>query len=113
LLRGSHEETPEEMHYGFKTSAKGITKQGLESKALELCPAEFKDSARPIRVREGLRQLFVDISGRDHPGHVINLFPPESRKRKFVYGADSVSTSSSQPFTRRLKNTRKGGVCED
>lgn len=105
LLRGT---TPDGgVHLGYKTSAKGITKVGLEAKAKAMCPPQFDDQPKHVQVREGLRALFTKISQKGDAGVRVNLFPPRSKKRKFTYTSDSVSTNSDAAFVRVMKNTRK------
>lgn len=102
LLEG--EGSDGKIHHGYKTSAKGITKDGLEYQALAMAPHTFDNEPRDVRVREGLRCLFRAICTKDDPGFEIDLFP--GKKRKFVYTADTVSTESKRQFTRIFKNTR-------
>jgi hypothetical protein len=105
LLRG---ETPDgKVHRGYKASAKGITKAGLIEHARSMCPVQLQTADEETQIREGMRVLYTKIATRDDPGERIDLFPPRSKKRKFTYTSDSVTTQMGEIFTRLMKNTRR------
>lgn len=93
----------DKVHIGYKMSAKGFTKRGLEHYALRLTDNSMDFSTQ--NVAEGLERLYKGVSEGEE--HEVPLYPLGVGAPQFTFEYGVGVSTKPTGFHRKFRNTRK------